>query len=67
VDPTGVLITVLGSIIAEKMTAVALQIFELLRFKYRRQIRVLPISPKPEVVSSVETVADRQIQCIGVE
>ena len=33
----------------------------------RRQISVLPVPTKPEVVFSVETVADMPIHCIGVE
>ena len=33
----------------------------------RRQISVLPVPVKPEVVSSVKMVADRPIHCIGVE
>ena len=33
----------------------------------RRQISVLPVPVRPEVVSSVEMVADRPIHYIGVE
>ena len=33
----------------------------------RRQISLLPVPTKPEVVCSVETVAGRPIHCIGVE
>jgi len=33
----------------------------------RRRVTVLPVSAEPEVVSSVEAVADRHIQCMGVE
>ena len=33
----------------------------------RRQISVLPVAPKPKVVSSIQTVADRPVYCIGVE
>ena len=32
-----------------------------------RGILVVSISPKPEVVSSIETVSDRPIHCIEVE
>ena len=31
----------------------------------RRPMSVLPVSPKPDVVSSVETVANRAVICIG--
>ena len=33
----------------------------------RRRVTVLPVSAEPEVVSSVEAVADRHIQGMGIE
>ena len=33
----------------------------------RRQISVLPVPVRPEVVSSLKMVANRPIHCIGVE